>query len=146
MSTTYLCVICFLSRPFFSPHSRWSILFIAQDIVSLMLYNKIKEVVDLQIVHPNAAQPSGIFFPKFTDTKLAYTGGNSVKLVHYFSCVLLSVYFCFACQICAHAQFCRKTKANASFVYAIAISLRLLCPNALVCPGGVLVQSECPSK
>ena len=31
-----------------------------------------KEVVDLRSVHPNAAQLSGIFFPKFRHRKLVY--------------------------------------------------------------------------
>ena len=45
-----------------------------------------KEVVDLRFVHPNAAQLSGIFFSKYTDTKLVY------KLVGtlFTSCSLLS--------------------------------------------------------
>ena len=129
MSTTYLCVIYFPRRPFFSPHSRWSILFIAQDIVSLMLYNKIKEVVDLQFLHPNAAQPSGMFFPKFTDTKLAYTGGISVKFVHYFSCVFLSVYFCLPARYVHMHNFAGKPKqtqvSSMLSLYPFAYSVRM---------------------
>ena len=34
--------------------------------------------------------------------------------VHYFPYVFLSVYFCFACQICTYAQFFRKIKTNTS--------------------------------
>ena len=37
--------------------------------------------------------------------------------VHCFSCVFISAYFCFACQICAHAQFFGKIQTNASLLY-----------------------------
>ena len=74
-----------------------------------------KEVVDLRLVHPNAAQLSGIFFSKSTDTKLVYI------LVGFLftSCSLLSACFSFsfACQISAHAQFFGKIKTNASRLY-----------------------------
>ena len=38
-------------------------------------------------------------------------------VVHYFLHVFLSVYFCFACQICVHAHFFGKIKTNASHLY-----------------------------
>ena len=42
---------------------------------------------------------------------------NWWESVHYFPRVLLSVYFCFASQICTHAQFYEKIKTNASRLY-----------------------------
>ena len=39
---------------------------------------------------------------------------------HYFLRAFLSVYFCFACQICAHAQFFGKIKTNASRQYILS--------------------------
>ena len=37
--------------------------------------------------------------------------------VHYFLHAFLSDYFCFACQICVHAQFFGKIKTNATHLY-----------------------------
>ena len=51
-----------------------------------------KEVVDLRFVHPNAAQLSGIFFSKSTDTKLVYILVGSLLT----SCSLLSACFSFS--------------------------------------------------
>ena len=59
------------------------------------------------------------FFQNPQDTKLVYTLTETLVLlaVHYFLHVFLTVYFCFACQICAHVQFFRKIKTNASRLY-----------------------------
>ena len=59
--------------------------------------------MDLRVVHQNAAQLSGIFFSKSTDTRLVHK--------------LVGTSFCFACQICAHLQFFGKIKTNASRLY-----------------------------
>ena len=70
MSTTYSCVIYFLSQLFS--------LLIADDLFrsgyrfANDLWQNCKEVVDLRFIHRNAPQLSGIFFVKFTDTKLVY--------------------------------------------------------------------------
>ena len=52
--------------------------------------------------------------------------------VHYFPRVFLSVYFCFACQICAHAQFFGKFKTNASRPYVRIQNFALLILRILV--------------
>ena len=51
--------------------------------------------------------------------------------VHYFPRVFLSVYFCFACQICAHARFFWKIKTNASCLYSYSYSLWQFSLNTL---------------
>ena len=116
MNTTYSCIIYFLS---------WSFLAVTHFVILCSGYRfaevirlNCKEVVDLRFVHPNAAQLPDIFFSKSTDTKLVYSYIYWWELcslaVHYFPHVFLSAYFCFACQICAHAQFSGKTKTNPS--------------------------------
>ena len=116
MNTTYSCIIYFLS---------WSFLVVTHfDILcsgyrfAEVIRQNCKEVVDLRFVHPNAAQLSDTFFSKSTDTKLLYSYIYWWELcslaVHDFPYVFLSVYFCFACQICAHAQFFGKIKTNTS--------------------------------
>ena len=90
MSTTYLCVIYFLS---------WSFLAVTHFLILCSgyrfaegIWQNCKEVVDLRFVHRNAVQLSGIFFPKSTDTKLAYI----LVWTLFTSCSLLSMCFSFS--------------------------------------------------
>ena len=80
MSTTYLCVIYFLSRSFLA----------VTHFVILCSGYRFAE--GIRFVHPNAAQLSAIFFSKSTDTKLVY------KLVGtlFTSSSLLSACFSFS--------------------------------------------------
>ena len=71
-------------------------------------------------MHPNAAQLQNLEYfsqnPQIQNWCI-YWWENCSLAVHYFPRVFLSVYFCFASQICAHAQFFGKIKTNASRLY-----------------------------
>ena len=89
MSTTYLCVIYFLSRSFLAA-THFFILCSGYRFAEVIRQNC--KVVDLRFVHPNAAQLSGIFFSKSTDTKLVYILVGTL----FTSCSLLSACFSFS--------------------------------------------------
>ena len=96
MSTTYLCVIYFLSQWFFSPHT--SDPFHSSLRISFHWWYtiKLKEVVDFWFVHPDDAQLSGIFLPNSTDTKLLYKlMGTQLSLFTTFNVFLFQfIMFC----------------------------------------------------
>ena len=135
MRTTYLCIIYFLSQPFFSPNSRWPILFFTQDIVSLMLYNIIVKSSWPSICKFECCGTIWHTFPKIYRYETGVkTGGNSVKPVHYFPHLLLLVYFCFPCQICADVQFygenqnkCKSTIVDKCFHFLQSGTFFLKC-------------------
>ena len=53
----------------------------------------------------------------FSIKKVSFPAKTAGLAVHYFLHAFLSDYFCFAFQICAHAQFFGKIKTNASRLY-----------------------------
>ena len=65
-----------------------------------MGYDKfVKKQLNFDLYIPTG-QLSGIFFPKIHRYETHETGGNSVKPVHYFPCVLLQFLFCLS-DMCA---------------------------------------------
>ena len=109
MSTTYLCVIYFLSPPFLSV-THFVIPCSGYRFAEVIRQNC--KVVDLRFVHPNAAQLSGIFFSKSTDKKLVYILVGTL----FSSCSLLSACFSFSLflfcllDMCACAIFWENQK------------------------------------
>ena len=102
-----------------------TILFFTQDIVSLMLYNIIVKSSWPSICKFECCGTIWHTFPKIYRYETGVkTGGNSVKPVHYFPHLLLLVYFCFPCQICADVQFygenqnkCKSTIMDSTIWY-----------------------------
>ena len=115
MSTTYSCVIYFLSRPFFSPHSRLTILFFAQDIVSLMVYDKIvKKWLNFDLYIQMLRNCLACLSQNLQIRNWCINWWELYQISSLIYTCSFSVYFCFACQICGHAQFYGKIKTNAS--------------------------------
>ena len=73
--------------------------------------NKTKEVLDLPFVHPNAAQLSGIFPPKFTDTKLVYKlVGTQLSLLATFRVLFFQFVFLLPARYVRMRNFTGKSK------------------------------------
>ena len=92
------------------------LLFFAQDIVSLKVYDKIVKkqlTFDLYIRMLRNCLAYFSQNPQIRNWCINWWELCSLA-VHYFPRVFLSVYFCIAFQICAHVQSFGKIKTNAS--------------------------------
>ena len=128
MSTTYSCVIYFLS---------WSFLAVIHFVIlcsGCRFAEGIRKIVKKLLTFD--------LYIRMLRNCLAYFSQNPQirnwciywcevcsLAVHYFPRFFLSAYFCFASQVCAHAQFFGKIKTNASrlFFCTCRFLLFLLC-------------------
>ena len=94
------------------------LLFFAQDIVSLKVYDKIVKKQLTFDLYIRMLRNCLAYFSQNPQIRNWCKNWEFCSLAaHYFPRVVLSVYFCFSCQICAHAQFFVKIKTSASRPY-----------------------------
>ena len=113
----HICALfIFLSQPFFSPHS-------SDPFHSLLrilfcwwyIYNKIVKMwLTFDLYNQMLCNCLAYFSQNSEIQNWCINWWELSSAFHYFPPVLLSVYFCFACQICAHVQFYGKIKTSTS--------------------------------
>ena len=111
----YMSVGYLFSQPVIFLSQQWPILFFAQDIVSLMVYDKIvKKWLNFDLYIQMLRNCLACFSQNSQIRNWCINWWELHQISSLIYTCSFSVYFCFACQICGHAQFYGKIKTNAS--------------------------------